>query len=84
MSALAQIAEAWRLNEAGALTLDEYNEMKRGSLTSPPLVAPPPPVQSSTPTNGNVDDVSSGLGGFFKSLTGFTNAKRGHTMTYKA
>ena len=27
MSALAQIAEAWRLHEAGALTLEEYSEM---------------------------------------------------------
>ena len=83
MSDLAQIAEAWRLHEAGALTLGKYNEMKRGLLASPrPFPPPPPPpVQSSTPTNGNVDDVSSGLGarGFFKRLTGFMNVIRGHT-----
>ena len=43
MSALAQIAEAWRLHEAGALSLDEFTEMKRGLLASPPPVAPTPP-----------------------------------------
>ena len=92
MSALAQIAEAWRLHEAGALTLGKYNEMERGLLASPrpfaPPPPPPPPVQSSTlaPTNGNVDDVSSGLGarGFFKRLTGFMNGIRGHTKRIRS
>ena len=43
MNALPHIAEAWRLHEAGALSLDEFTEMKRGLLASPPPVAPTPP-----------------------------------------
>ena len=39
MNALPHIAEAWRLHEAGALSLDEFTEMKRGLLASPPPVA---------------------------------------------
>ena len=49
VSSRSQITEAQRLHsyEAGALTLDEYNEMKRGLLASPPPVAPPPPPGTS-------------------------------------
>ena len=43
MNALPHIAEAWRLHEAGALSLDEVTEMKRGLLASPPPVVPTPP-----------------------------------------
>ena len=72
---LSRIAEAWQLHQAGALSIDEFTELKKSLLK--PEVAPPLPV-APTPSHGDSsttdhEALASEVSGFFASLSSVLN-----------
>ena len=79
-ASLADIAKAWSLHEAGALTLEEFTSMKASILLR--ASSPPPPVPSSCSHGASTHELTSGLGGFLKSLSGMVDDLRSPKLSF--